>query len=135
MKRIAAALLGLGLTIPAQAAAPITGKWYTVGSRSIVDIGQCGANICGRIFKILVPVTGGGTDNNNPNPALRKAPLIGLNILSGFKDTGKQWEGKIYDPEHGKLYRSIVFRKPDGNLAVKGCIAFFCQTQTWNPVR
>jgi uncharacterized protein (DUF2147 family) len=135
MKTVVAAFMALGLSLPAQAAAPISGKWFTVDNRSIVEIGQCGATLCGRIFRILVPVTGGGTDIYNPDPALRKVPLIGLNILTGFKDSGTQWEGKIYDPEHGKLYRSIVYRTTDGNLAVKGCIAFFCQKQIWKPVR
>ena len=135
MKRVSPIILAIGMATPAQAATPITGKWFTVGNRSIVDIAPCGTALCGKLSKILVPVKGNGNDTNNPDVAMHSRPLIGLNILFSFKDTGKQWEGRIYDPEHGKTYRSIVFRNPDGTLAVKGCIAFFCQTQTWKPVR
>lgn len=135
MKRVVSIILALAMAPPAGAAAPITGKWFTVGNRSIVDIAPCGAMLCGKLARILVPVKGTGNDTNNPDAAMHNRPLIGLNILSNFKDAGKQWEGRIYDPEHGKTYRSIVFRNGDGTLAVKGCIAFFCQTQTWKPVK
>ena len=45
------------------------------------------------------------------------------------------WRGTIYDPRNGKTYKSIVSKNTDGTLAVKGCIAFFCQTQKWTPAR
>ena len=47
----------------------------------------------------------------------------------------KDANGTIYDPRNGKTYKSIVSKNADGTLAVKGCIAFFCQTQKWTPAR
>jgi uncharacterized protein (DUF2147 family) len=129
----------LGLLVvfatPVVAAEPIAGKWLTEDGKGVVEIGKCGAGLCGRITRLLVDTGGAPTDRNNPDKALRNRPLVGLHILSGFKDAGPQWEGTIYSPERGKSYRSIVKRNPNGTLAVKGCIGPFCQTQTWKQVR
>jgi len=117
---------------PAAAAAPVTGHWLTAGRDSIIEIAPCGGQICGRIAKLLRPVQGGPpVDRNNPDVSLRNRPLVGLPILTNFTDAGGNWSGSIYDPRRGKTYRSVVARNPDGTLKVQGCIAFFCQTQTW----
>jgi uncharacterized protein (DUF2147 family) len=120
----------------AQAAQPVTGRWATVDGKAIVQIAPCGQHLCGKIEKIVKPTPGRPqTDIKNPDPALRSKPLVGLALLSGFKDDGDLWRGTIYDPEGGKSYTSKVSRNSDGTLKVQGCIAFFCKTQTWTPVR
>ena len=72
-------------------------------------------------------------DVNNSNPALRNRPLLGINLLSGFKAEGNEWKGSIYDPRRGKTFRSVVYKGKSGNLVVKGCVGPLCQTQTWTP--
>lgn len=125
-----------GLAAPAQATESIQGQWYTKGKRAIVTIAPCGQNLCGKLTKFIEPPAGGvTTDVNNPEPAMRKRKLIGLPILSGFTPDGKKWRGKIYDPESGKTYRSIVSRAKNGVLSVEGCIAMFCQAQIWTEVK
>lgn len=120
----------------AQAATPIAGRWLTADGSGVVTIGACGGPTCGRLTQILKVRPGAAaTDVNNTDPALRSRPIKGIAILSGFADKGKDWRGTIYDPRNGKSYKSIVVRNADGTLAVKGCIAFFCQTQTWTPAR
>jgi uncharacterized protein (DUF2147 family) len=132
---IARATLAATLAVlanPAQAAAPVTGHWVTAGRDSVIEIAPCGGQICGRIAKLLRPVPDGPpVDRNNPNASLRNRPLVGLPILTNFTDAGSSWSGSIYDPRHGKTYRSVVARNADGTLKVQGCIAFFCQTQVW----
>jgi len=124
------------LPVPLCAAAPITGKWVTAGKDSVVEVAPCGARICGRIVKILKPVDpANAVDRFNPNPTLKSRPILGLPILTNFTDNGSQWSGTIYDPRNGKSYRSNLARNPDGTLKVQGCIAFFCQTQTWTASR
>ena len=59
--------------------------------------------------------------------------MLGLEVLIGFTDAGDDWRGKIYSPEEGKTYKSIVSRNPDGTLKVKGCISIFCRTLVWRP--
>lgn len=120
---------------PAMAAAPISGKWMTAEKDSIIEISQCGKNMCGRINKMMVPVQGPPFDRNNPDKTLRNRPLLGLPILLALADAGKQWEGKIYDPKSGKTYKSKAYLNANGTLTVKGCIAFFCQSFVWTAAR
>ncbi len=130
------ALSSLLLAGPAFAAEPIAGRYTTEDGSGVVQVGPCGGATCGRLVKILKARPGAAaTDVNNTDPALRSRPIMGLPILSGFADKGKDWRGTIYDPRNGKSYKSIVRREPSGALKVQGCIAFFCQTQMWQPVR
>lgn len=134
MRFAAAALLLVSLPATAQAAAPITGKWVTDDGKAIVTIQQCGSTLCGRVSRLLKATPGvPKTDVRNPDPALRSRPMLGLEVLTGFTDAGDDWRGKIYSPEEGKTYRSIVSRNPDGTLKVKGCISFICRTLVWRP--
>ena len=116
---------------PAAAAEPVTGRWLTVDGQAIVTIGTCGQTVCGKITKVLKPRPGGpAVDANNPDPALRHRPIEGIQFLTGFTPSGSSWNGRIYSPEEGKTYKSVLTR--DGNtLKVKGCILFFCKTQVW----
>jgi uncharacterized protein (DUF2147 family) len=62
-------------------------------------------------------------------------PILGLQIIRGAKKSeGKDvWEdGKILDPENGKVYALRLTPVEDGKkLEVRGSIAFFGRTQTW----
>lgn len=127
---IAAALLA---ATPLAAAEPIAGTWVTASRDGIVRIGDCGGTVCGRLDRFLTAPPQGSDqrDVNNPDAKLRSRKLLGLPILTGFKQDGAVWRGTIYDPKAGKSYRSIL-RRLDGNrLEVKGCIGPFCQTQIW----
>lgn len=123
-------------TAAAHAASPVTGQWLTVDAKAIVSIGDCGKGVCGRIVKVLKGNPNGPTlDRRNPDPAKRSRPIEGLQILANFTDAGDSWRGTIYSPEAGKEYKSYLKRQADGTLQVKGCIAFFCQTQVWKPAK
>ncbi len=120
---------------PALAATPIAGRYVTEDGSGVIEIGRCGATVCGKLVRILKAAPGSPkTDVNNGDPALRSRPILGMPILSGFADSGKDWRGRIYDPRNGKSYKSIVAKNADGTLKVQGCIAFLCQTQVWKPV-
>ncbi|WDA42529.1 DUF2147 domain-containing protein [Erythrobacter sp. BLCC-B19] len=133
--RIAAAL-ALALAVPASAAEPIAGRWYTAEKDAVVAIAPCGKTLCGRIEKFLVPPPQGNDqrDVNNPDPAKRQRRLLGTAILWSFTPDGDVWRGQIYDPKSGKSYRSVLRRKGPGVLEVKGCVGPFCQTQEWKRV-
>ena len=108
----------------------------TTEKDSIVEIAPCGGALCGRIARILKPNPNGPPrDVNNPDPALRSRPIQGLPILTGFRDSGRNWEGTAYDPRAGKSYRSYLTLLRDGTLEVKGCIGPFCRTKSWTPAR
>ncbi len=125
------------VALPAQAAVPVTGKWLTTERDSVIEIGQCGASVCGRVARVLKMMPNGKMpiDANNPDPALRGKPVQGMTILSGFTDGGTVWNGQIYDPRKGKIYKSKLSRNADGTLKVQGCIAFLCRTLTWTAIR
>lgn len=126
----------LAVAAPVLAAENITGAWYTKDKRALVTIAPCGKALCGKITRLIEqPKSGATTDVNNPDPILKKRKLIGLPILSGFVADGGKWRGKIYDPNTGKTYRSIVSPSKSGTLNVEGCIAMFCQTQIWTPAK
>ena len=135
--RIAPAILTLLLAAaPATAAVPIDGHWVVEDGTAVIAVGRCGAVTCGRIERLLrTPSSAPRTDVNNPDPALRDRPFVGISVLSGFADAGDDWRGRIYDPKSGRSYKSIVRRQPDGSLKVQGCIAFICQTQHWMPAK
>lgn len=144
MNRLAALLLpfvalpiAVAAASGAQAAEPVTGKWMTEDKDAIITIAPCGASLCGKLTKFLVtpPEGAGQRDVNNPNAKLRSRRILGLTVLSGFKDDGDDWRGRIYDPKSGKSYRSIMERTSDGGLSVKGCVGPFCKTQNWTRVR
>ncbi len=130
MRFVSVIALAFLLPTQAQAAASVNGRWYTDKKDSIVEIGPCGTAICGKVAKILAPTPNGkpAIDSNNPDPKLRTRPILGITILSGFKDAGKEWGGSIYDPRAGKTYRSTLARLTDGTLRVKGCVGPFCKT-------
>jgi uncharacterized protein (DUF2147 family) len=125
----------IAVATAAQAAEPITGRWITDDGKAVVTIGQCGKVVCGRITKVLAPTPNGPpVDERNSDPTLRKRPIQGLEVLSGFIDQGEDWRGRIYDPEAGRWYKSIVSRET-GGLKAQGCILFFCRAQHWKPAR
>lgn len=122
---------------PAPSADGVLGLWKTETRNGVVEISRCGASVCGRL------VTSDGlrtnpnlTDANNSDASLRRRPLKGLLILSGFKPEGAIWNGgKIYNADDGKTYTARL--TPAGNqLKVRGCIFVpLCKTQTWTRLR
>ncbi len=131
-----ALFLATGATAAA-AADPISGRWVTEDKDAVVAIGKCGASTCGRIARFLITPPDGADqrDINNPDAALRTRKLLGLPILTSFKPDSDLWRGRIYDPNTGKSYRSVIRRKSANVLEVKGCIGPFCQTQIWRKER
>jgi uncharacterized protein (DUF2147 family) len=122
---------------PAQDVTP-EGIWQAGDNgESRIRIEPCGDALCGRIVWMAAPNDAAGqlkVDGNNPEPALRSQPLLGLMILSDLRPSASkqnQWEGMIYNPEDGKTYAVFVRPKP-GALDVEGCLLnFLCQTKTW----
>jgi uncharacterized protein (DUF2147 family) len=131
--RTAFAILALIAAAPLAAAEPVAGSWVTATRDGVVQIGACGASLCGRLqrFLIVPPQGADQRDVHNPDAKLRSRKLLGLPILTGFREDGAVWRGTIYDPKAGKSYRSIIRRLDPRRLEVKGCIGPFCQTQVW----
>lgn len=106
-------LVMLAVGAPEARATPTTdifGLWMTRGDEARIEIFQCGEEICGRIAWIPAPNNADGTaklDVHNKDAALRGRPLVGLQLMNGFKPTGpRKWTGgTIYSARTGKTHR------------------------------
>lgn len=123
----------------AQASSPVQGDWLTQSGSAKVHVAPCGDRLCGAVVWLRNPLdkaTGKPQiDANNPDPALRNRPIVGLQLIRGLKPApGGRWTGgSIYDPQTGKTYDSRLSLNPDGTLKVEGCVSIICQAQTWKP--
>ena len=96
----------------ALAAAPVEGTWKSEDGEGIVEVAPCAAlagAYCGRIAWIKKPRDADGkpvTDAKNPDAALQKRPVCGIEVFSGMQPAtdGSYGGGTIYDPEEGKSY-------------------------------
>ena len=103
----------------------IVGLWKADESR--VEIYACGDLVCGRIAELDEPFDQEGNeklDSNNPDPALRSRPILGMDLVAGFSRDGKsKWVGgTIYDPRDGKTYKCVMHLQRDGSLKVRGYV-------------
>jgi len=126
-----------------QAAAPqdaILGTWLTEDGQSKVDVvseisADGGALYSGRVSWLKQPTRDGepAHDVKNENAALRDRPILGLEILSGFKFTGPAtWAGgELYAPRNGKSFPAVLTLTPDGRLQVKVSAGIVSKTVYW----
>jgi uncharacterized protein (DUF2147 family) len=123
------ALFALVVATPAFAASP-KGDWLVEDKSAIIRIDSCGSAMCGAIVWAKKQ---DGVDENNPDPAKRSRPIIGLPLLLGMKPASDgRWDGDIYNPENGKTYTSRMWLKSDDTLRVEGCVlGFLCGGQDW----
>ena len=117
--------------IPSQ---DVYGSWITNNQDSIITIKICeNTSPCGYIESINTDITGSEKDLNNPAPILRERSLVGVMILSNFKNTPKGWKhGTIYDPGTGKSYKAHLRRISKTHLEVKACMGPFCERFIWS---
>lgn len=136
-----AVVLGGGVSAVAQAATPpngLAGTWMTEDGRSKIRFELCGSDTCGRIVWLKFttdPNTGKPpTDKNNPNPALRSRPIIGMVVFSAIKPDGEGgFNAQAYNAEDSNTYDVTLRPKDPATLELEGCGlgGLICQTQTW----
>ena len=139
MKLLPALLLAFAAAA-AQAQDTPVGLWksfddHTGQEKSLVRIVESGGVVSGLVEKLLHP--------SRPNPTCDKCsddrhgkPIVGLSIIEGLKEHDGVWEdGKILDPENGKIY-TVRLKPLDGGktLQVRGYIGPFFRTQTWTRI-
>lgn len=154
MKKIIAAVAILMVSamffgVSVSAEEKLTGTWKTIAdegkdkgkAKSYLDIYESNGAYFAKIKQLLI--------NKEKDPkcdkcvgALKDKPLIGMNIMSNMKKTGKVDKdfgeeyagGQIMDPDNGKYYKCKIWIKGD-TLVVRGYIAFFYRTQRWYRVK
>lgn len=125
-----AMLLLIPLAIQAQADR-ITGVWFTENDSSSVEIiKHTNGKYIGNINWLMETLDEDGkpkVDSENPDPAKRNDPILGLKLLKKFEynDKKDRWEnGTIYDPDNGKTYSCYAWFE-NGNydkLYLKGYV-------------
>lgn len=75
------------------------------------------------------------TDLHNPDESLRQRPLIGLEMLSGFRFHKGRWRGRLYLPTEGSNWASKAFVK-NGQLQIHGYVGLplLGRTQKFLPI-
>ncbi len=143
IKRITLSLVALAATLlllmPTAFAQSPVGTWRTIDDetgkpKSHVEIYEQNGKLYGKITKLLNP--------SEPNPTCKKCsgakkgkPIEGLVIIEGLKKDGDEWEdGTILDPSKGKTYDCKLWLEGD-KLKVRGYVALFYRTQTWQRVK
>jgi uncharacterized protein (DUF2147 family) len=142
MKRMFLLTFGL-LFIAVPGSANVTGTWATKGDKSHVQIEKCGAKLCGKITWLKEPNTDTGApkiDILNEVEDQRSRPILGLPLLKGFEatDDPNYWiNGRIYNPEDGKIYNCEMTLQDDGQLKVHGYVGvpLFGKSQFWKKVK
>ncbi len=125
-----AALAGPAATAPVPD--PI-GEWLVADGTARIKIEPCNKALWGVIAWTKEP----GYDENNPDPAKRDRPIIGVPILLSMKKVEpNKWEGEVYNAENGKTYTSYISLVKADVLRIEGCAlaGFFCGGENWTRV-
>ncbi len=127
-------LAALIVMTPLAALAGPAGKWRVADGTAHIQISQCGSALCG---SIAWTDDGGGADENNPNPAYRKRPLIGLPILHLQASGENLWTGDVYNAKNGQNYSAKLNMVSETVLRLEGCVpgTNLCGEESWTRVR
>ena len=88
----------------------IVGLWWTEGKKAKVEIYKNGDHFEGKVVWL------------EKNDRGDHHPLMGKKLIHGFRQQDTRWiGGKVYDPENGKTYDSIL-KLQGKSLEVRGFI-------------
>jgi uncharacterized protein (DUF2147 family) len=147
-------MLGISLLALLAAAPPsqsndgdaILGLWLTEAGKARVEVRREGNEYRGRIVWLQEPTYSSDdpkgmsrqpkVDRLNHDEKLRNRPVLGLEILTGFRYAGKQeWKrGRLYDPERGKSYKGRLWLTKEGTLKLRGRYLIFHETSEWTRI-
>lgn len=125
--------------VAATAADAIVGSWLTDDGTSRVEVaaGQAAdgsALYNGKVVWLKAPTRDGKPllDAHNDDAALRSRPILGLQILSGFKASGGGYSGgTVYSPRAGKAFPADLAITADGRLELKVKAGLLSKTDYW----
>lgn len=123
----------------------VIGVWYNQEKDARIEIFKCGEKYCGKVVWLKEPDYPEGSkdgvpgtpklDHSNPDPAMRRTPVIGLLIVRDFVFAGdNMWkDGKVYDPKNGKTYSGKMTLVSPKQLNLRGFfgISLIGRTAIW----
>jgi uncharacterized protein (DUF2147 family) len=133
----------------AQNADAIVGRWLNGKGVAIIEISKADDQYEGRVtwlkeaaYPADDPKGMAGReriDRENPDPALRDRPILGLVIMRGVIFDGRDaWaKGRVYGPENGKEYRGRMTLTSPDVLSLRGYVGLpvFGRTERWTRVK
>ena len=132
---------GLLVASPPAVAADATGVWLVEDKSGEIEIANCAGVLWGVVAWERTP----GRDTENPDPALRGRPTLGIPILLGMRPIAPQgpagpqtvWRGKIYNSRNGQTYEVSLKPVTPDVLNLEGCVlgGLFCGGQNWTRVK
>ena len=143
-KRSLILILFLSVTLPvfSQTADDVVAKWLNASGEGQIMIYKKGDKYFGRLSWLKEIRDDKGQikrDSKNPDPSLRKRPILGSEILNNFDYLGDgAWgNGTIYDPKTGKTYSCKITRLNNNQLSIRGYvgISLFGRTEIWKRVQ
>lgn len=108
--------------------------WLTEDGDTRVRIGPCGNEICGVVVWQRVPYN----DENNPDPAKRTRPIVGIRMISHIQPTGPtSWTGELYSFDEGFTVKGSATRIGADKLKLSGCVlgGLICRSVIWTRVK
>ncbi len=133
MKRfIAAGVVCLLSGGTALAQSPL-GEWRVKDGTADIRVVQCDGALWGVIAWTKTPP---GTDDNNPDPALRGRSVLWMPILMNMQPADSRWEGSVYNAENGQTYSSNISLVSPDVLKIEGCVfgGLICGGEDWTRV-
>ncbi len=122
----------------------IVGCWLTQKGDAVVQFydegGRNEGRFLGRLAWLKEPNGDNGRpalDENNPAPALRSHPILGLVIVHVAYSGRGSWKGTVYDPDNGKTFSCHISMSGPDTLKLRGYlgISLFGRTETWKRVK
>lgn len=106
------------------------GEWQVAEGFATIRIVNCGDSYWGVVASEQRP---GGIDENNPDPAKRGRPTLGMPVLLHMSQSApNEWSGQIYNSNDGRTYSGSISLLNPNVLRVTGCIlGFLCGGQEW----
>ncbi len=142
MKKIIVLITMLVLITGPAVAQDVFGLWRTIDdntgtAKSHVEIYEKNGKVYGKVKAIMNPEKQDVVCDNCEG-ADKDKPVIGLVIIRELEKDGSEYnDGKILDPETGKLYKCYIELQDDGRLKVRGYIGFSLlgRTQYWERIK
>lgn len=107
------------------------GDWVFPENGTVIRYYGCGESLCGKIVKVADPSR---RDIHNPDPALRKRPIIGIVLFTSTSKKGPTtWRGKLYSTLDGSTYEGTLNLLDKSKFVVVGCIFgnLLCDAKTF----
>lgn len=117
----------------------IVGKWETIDDdtnkpRSVVEIYEENGKYFGKIIDVYWDKSKGEDAEDVCEKCTddrKNKKILGLQIIRKLEKKGNELKnGTILDPNNGKVYDCKIWVE-NGELKVRGYVAFFFRTQTW----